>query len=320
MASLTVEMFLAEKAEDLQLILTAGKSGIAREIKLSEINRPGLTFTGYVEHFQNERIQIIGRGEYAYLKSLTPERCREVFEQIFSYPNIPCCLLMRGLEPLPIMVEFHERHNVPLIVTQLPTSRLTAELISYLEYKLSPSITMHGVLVNVYGLGVLLLGDAGVGKSECALELIKRNHMLVADDVVRICQYAGGRLIGRREDIIEHHMELRGVGIINVQSMFGIGFILDESPVELIIKLTEDEIESCDRTGLDETTMAILDIKLPQITIPVRPGRNLAILIEIAALNQRLKKRGYHSAREFNQRLIERMAPQSPKKGPHEKK
>jgi HPr kinase/phosphorylase len=309
MSEINVGTFLKEKSEDLKLELLSGHEGLSRPINISEINRPGLTFTGYLEHFSSERIQIIGLGEYSYLKSLTDERQREVLEKIFAFNNIPCFILARGLDPLPEMLAIHQKYKVPLLRTDLTTSEIMAELIYYLQEQLSESTSLHAVLVNVYGLGVLLLGDAGIGKSECALELVKRNHMLVADDIVRIRHYSGGILIGEREEIIQHHMELRGLGIIDIYSLFGVGFILDRSRIELVIRLEEWKPEQeYERIGLEERHCTILGVKIPEIVFPVRPGRNIAVLVEIASLNQRLKNRGLHSAKEFNQRLIQIMS------------
>ena len=309
MPVLTVETFFKEKGETLKLKLLEGKEGLSRVINISEINRPGLTFTGYLDHFSSERIQIIGLGEYSYLKSLTPAKRSEVLDKIFEFKEMPCFILARGLKPLPEMLEVHKKHKVPLLVTALATSSLMSELISYLEEKMSESTTVHGVLVNVYGLGVLIMGDAGMGKSECALELIKRNHMLVADDVVQIHRYSGGVLIGNRDETIQYHMELRGLGIIDVDKLFGIGFILDKAKIELVVHFEEwDPKKEYDRVGLEEKFTTVFGVKIPEVVFPVRPGRNLAVLIEIACLNQQLKKRGFNSAKELNERLISKMS------------
>lgn len=309
MEEITVGTFLQEKNEDLKLELVAGVEGLQRPIKVSEINRPGLALTGYFEHFPAERIQIIGKGEYAYFNSLPQTRQAEILEKIFSFADVPCCILTRGIEPTPEIIRAHQKHKIPLLRTTLKSSQLIGEVIFYLEDKMAPSTTMHGVLVSVYGLGVLLVGNAGIGKSECALELLKRNHMLVADDVVEISQRSGGILVGRGEEIIRHHMEVRGLGIIDVRSLFGIGFILDESKIELVIKLEEWVANhEYERVGLEEHNTTILDVKVPEIVLPVGPGRNLAILVEIASLNQRLKNKGHYTAQEFNQRLIQIMS------------
>jgi HPr kinase/phosphorylase len=308
MSEITVGTFLQEKNEDLQLELVAGVEGLARPIKVSEVNRPGLTLTGYFEHFPAERIQIIGLGEHAYLNSLSAQRQTEILEKIYAYPDIPCCIVARGLEPPQELIQISQKFKVPLFRSNLKTSQLMGEVIFYLEDKLAPFTNVHGVLASVYGLGVLIIGEAGIGKSECALELLKRNHLLVADDVVQIYQRSGGILVGRGEEIVRHHMEVRGLGIIDVRSLFGIGFILDEARIELVVRLEEwDNNREYERVGLEERYTAILDVKIPEIVVPVGPGRNLAVLVEIASLNQRLKDKGHYTAQELNQRLIQIM-------------
>lgn len=306
---MSVGTFLQEKSEDLKLELIAGVEGLPRPIKVSEINRPGLAFTGYMEHFPAERIQIIGLGENSYLSSLPPEKLTEVLERIYSYPDLPCVILAREFEPLPEMLRMHQKLKIPLIRTSMKPSQLAGEIIFYLEDKMAATTTLHGVLVSVYGLGVLLVGNAGIGKSECALELVKRGHMLVADDAVEIRQRSGGNLIGQGEEIVRHHMEVRGLGIIDVRTLFGIGFILDQSRIELVIRLEEwDSNQEYERVGLEEHYTTILDVSVPEIILPVRPGRNLAVLVEIASLNQRLKNRGHYTAQQLNQRLIQIMS------------
>ena len=311
MAGVTVGKLLQEKSEDLRLELAAGVEGLQRPIIVSEVNRPGLAFTGFFEHFPAERIQIIGLGEHTFLQTLSPEKREETFRRMFSYATLPCCILARGLEPFPEMLRVNEEFKIPILRTSLMTSQLMGELIFYLEDKMAPSTKVHGVLVRVYGLGVLLMGDAGIGKSECALELVKRDHMLVADDVVEIYQRSGGILVGKGEEIIRHHMEVRGLGIIDVRSLFGIGYILDETKIELVIRLEVwDPGREYDRIGLEEHYTTILDVRIPEVILPIGPGRNLAVLVEIASLNQRLKNKGHYSAQELNQRLIQMMSKQ----------
>ncbi|OGS24020.1 MAG: HPr(Ser) kinase/phosphatase [Elusimicrobia bacterium RIFOXYB2_FULL_50_12] len=309
MPEITVGTFLQEKSEDLKLELITGVEGLPRLIKVSEINRPGLAFTGYMEHFPAERIQIIGLSEYSYLSSLAPEILTETLERILSYPSLPCVILAREFDPLPEMLRLHQKFKIPLLRTGMKPSPLAGELIFYLEDKMAASTSLHGVLVSVYGLGVLLIGNAGIGKSECAMELVKRGHMLVADDVVEVRQRSGGILIGQGEEIVRHHMEVRGLGIIDVRSLFGIGFILDQSKIELVIRLEDwDANREYERVGLEEHYTNILDVKVPEVILPVRPGRNLAVLVEIASLNQRLKNRGHYTAQQLNQRLIQIMS------------
>lgn len=309
MPGVTVGTFLQEKNEDLKLELLAGVEGLTKQIRVSEVNRTGLVLTGYFEHFPAERVQIVGLAEHTYLNSLPADKQTEILEKILSRPEIPCCILARGLEPLPEMVRLTQKYKLPLLRTTLMTSQLMGELIFYLEDKMAPSTSMHGVLVSVYGLGVLITGNAGIGKSECALELVKRNHMLVADDVVQIFQRSGGLLVGRGEEIIRHHMEVRGLGIIDVRSLFGVGYILDEAKIELVIRLEQWNLnQEYERVGLEEYYTAILDVRVPEVVLPVGPGRNLAVLVEIASLNQRLKNKGHYTAQELNQRLIQMMS------------
>lgn len=309
MPGITIGNLLQEKSEHLKLVLVSGIEGLGRHVKVSEVNRLGLALSGYLDYFPQERVQLMGLAEHAYCSSLPPERQQLIFEKIFSYPELPCVILARDLEPLPAMVAASEKYKVPLLRTPVMTTQIAGDTIYYLEEKLSPSANVHGVLVSVYGLGVLILGEAGIGKSECALELVKRGHMLVADDAVKICQRSGGVLIGRGEEIIRHHMEVRGLGIIDVSSMFGIGYTLDESRIEMVVRLESWNMDQeYERIGIDEEFTTILKIRVPEITLPVGPGRNLAVLIEIASLNQRLKNKGHHSARELNQKLIQMMA------------
>ncbi|MGA2089998.1 MAG: HPr(Ser) kinase/phosphatase [Endomicrobiales bacterium] len=309
MPGITIGNILQEKSEDLKLVMVSATEGLGRYVKVSEVNRLGLAFTGYFEHFPQERVQIIGLAEHAYLASLPPDQQSYILEKVFSFPEIPCVIIARNLEPSPAMIAASEKHKIPLIRTSIMTSQIAGELIFYLEDKLAPATNVHGVLVSVYGLGVLIMGEAGIGKSECALELVKRGHMLVADDAVKICQRSGGILVGRGEEIIRHHMEVRGLGIIDVSSMFGVGYTLEEARIELIIRMEPWNMnQEYERVGIDEDYATILKIRVPEITLPVGPGRNLAALVEIASLNQRLKNKGHHSARELNAKLIQMMA------------
>lgn len=306
-AGLTVEELLKEKEASLHLKLVAGEKGRQRKIAVSEINRPGLTLTGYFEYFRYERIQVIGRGEHSYLNFLSKEKRIEILEKFFSY-EIPGVIITYNLLPVPELVNAANKSQIPVLVSSLPTPSLIAELIAYLEEKLAPLTTIHGTLIDVYGLGVLIIGESAIGKSETALELIKRGHMLITDDVVEIRQKPGDILIGSGKEIVSYHMEIRGLGIIDVRTLFGMGAVLERTRIELVVRLEEwDETKEYERLGLEESYTEILGVKLPQLLIPVRPGRNIAILIEVAAMNQRLKNRGYYSARELDRRLIELM-------------
>ncbi|MBI3291210.1 MAG: HPr(Ser) kinase/phosphatase [Elusimicrobia bacterium] len=317
MRRLSVRDLLKAKETHFILDLLAGADGLDRILTVSEIHRPGLAFTGYLDYFPGERVQILGLGEHSYLATLSSKQRLTSAERVFSAPEVPCVILTRGLTPHPELLQVAKTLRVPFLRTGLETARIIEELTVYLEEELAPTTTVHGVLVAVYGLGVLLLGDSGIGKSECALELVKRGHMLIADDLVEIKQRAGGFLVGTGSELIRHHMELRGLGIIDVKAVFGIVAILDRARIELVIRLEEwNEQVEYDRVGIAEQSATILEVKVPEIVMPVRPGRNLAVLIEVAALNQRLKNLGQFTAQELNERLIRHMAPGTSNPGP----
>ncbi|MCL2799962.1 MAG: HPr(Ser) kinase/phosphatase [Endomicrobia bacterium] len=304
MPFLDVGRLIKEKSEELKLELVTGGEGLDRKITVPDINRPGLAFTGYFEHFPYERTQVIGISEHTYLNSLEHSKQVELLNKLFSHPNATCCILTRGLDANAAMIEVFSAQKVPLLKTPLNSSSFIGDLIYYLDGKLAPSVKMHGVLVNVYGLGVLITGKAGIGKSECALELVKRSHMLIADDIVNIRKRSGRTLIGNGIEITRHLIEVRGVGIIDVNNLFGVGSILEESHIELVIKLEEwENVKKHERLGIEEYYTEILGVKVPEITIPVAPGRNFAVLVETASLNQRLKNKGYFSAKELSARL-----------------
>ncbi len=306
MPVLTVGTLIEEKAEDLKLTIIAGSGGLGKRITVPDINRPGLAFAGYFAHLPYERVQVIGIAEHTFLKSLSYEKQCEMFTKVFSPAQVPCCIITRSFEPLKSMLEVFDRLNVPLLSTPLSSAQLLGDLLFYLDEKLAPVQKVHGVLCNVYGLGVFIRGKSGVGKSECALELVKRGHMLVSDDIVEITKRSGRILMGKATGIVKHHMELRGVGVIDIRNMFGIANILDESKIELVINLVDwNEVNKFERLGLDEYFANILGVKVPEITIPVAPGRNLAVIVETASLNQRLKNRGYFAAIEMNKKLLE---------------
>lgn len=308
MSELTVGQMIEEKGLDFQFEIIAGEEGKERKIAVPDVDRPGIALAGFFEHFRHERMQVLGMGEHAYIHSLPSERRKEIIDKFFGY-QIPCVIITRNLGPIKELVEGAIKHKIPLISTVFETTHFVAEVTNYLEEKLAPVTTIHGVLVGVYGLGVLILGESGIGKSECALELLKRGHLLVADDIIEIRHKPGGILYGSGQEIIRHHMEIRGLGIIDVRSLFGIGSIMDRTRIELVVRLVgPEEFNECDRVGLEERYTTILGTKIPEMVVPVRPGRNLAVIIEVAAMNQRLKNKGYFAARELNRRLIKMMS------------
>jgi HPr kinase/phosphorylase len=305
---LTVGDLLKEQGERLRLELVAGEKSLNRKIAVPELNRPGLALSGFTESFRAERVQIFGNGEQAYLRAADAKKLSEALSGMLSVEGLPCVIVTHNAVVPPALLAACKKHHVPLLKSAYDTATLTAELAEALESRLAPSTTVHGVLVDVYGLGVLIQGEAGIGKSECALELLKRGHILVADDAVQIQHRRGGYLRGTCPEPLKNHMEVRGLGVIDAKLLFGIGAILDRTRVELAIRLEPWTAGvTYDRTGLDTKKLTILDVDIPLIRIPVSPGRNLAVLIEVAALNQRLRTQGYFSAETFNQRLIDRM-------------
>lgn len=272
-------------------------------ISTVEINRPGLELTGYLEFFDNKRIQVLGNTEFSYLGRYGPEAQEMVIDSIFSF-GPPAVIICRDIEPSNAILESAKLHKVSIFSTPQSTSDLTASLVQYLNKELAPRITRHGVLVEVYGEGCLLTGDSGVGKSETAIELIKRGHRLVADDAVEIRRTAQTTLYGQSPENIRHFIELRGIGIINARKLFGMGAIKLQEKIDMVINLEQwDSSKVYDRMGLDNEYMKILGVEVPTLTIPVKPGRNLAVIIEVAAMNNRQKKMGYNAARELLKNL-----------------
>ncbi|MDR1419750.1 MAG: HPr(Ser) kinase/phosphatase [Treponema sp.] len=288
----------------LNLHCIGGRKGLTREINTPEVNRPGLALSGFYDSFAHQRIQLFGRGEAAYLQQILTEGKTGVIEKMFTY-LIPCCIFTHNLSPGEAFFEAAEGAQCPILQTDLSTSEFSARLMRVLSEIFSPRQSIHGVLVEVSGIGILLLGDSGVGKSETALELIERGHRLVADDVVEI-RCVGNMLIGAGANkIIGHHMEIRGLGIINITHLFGVGAIRDSKRIQMVVMLEEwDSKRSYDRLGTEETYMELLGVSIPKIEIPVKPGRNIPIIIEVAAMNERLKTMGYNAAREFNQNIL----------------
>jgi len=290
---------------DLQMRLVAGSAGLDKEIRVAEINRPGLTLAGFYDFFAYDRIQIFGLGECAYLGQLEPEEKTNVLREFFSY-DVLCCIFTTDKEPDQLFIEYADHKGVPVFVTKKNTTNFTSSLIYLLNEALAPSLSIHGTFVDVYGVGVLLIGSSGVGKSECALELIERGHRFIADDVVIIKRVDESILMGSGSPLLKHHMEIRGLGIINVRDIFGIRSVKDRKRVELVVNLEEwDANKLYDRLGLEEKVYRILDIDVSNIVVPVRPGRNIPIIVETAALNQRLKKLGIYTAQELDKNIKE---------------
>lgn len=297
--------FDLKEHDALELRCICGRKGLGRLISAPDINRPGLALSGFFESFAYQRVQLIGRGEAAYLHVLASEGKEEGVSKIFSFP-IPCFIFTNSEPPAPMFAEAAEAADCPILLSDLSSTELSSRLMRVLTNVFAPKTSVHGVLVEVYGIGILLVGESGVGKSETALELIERGHRLVADDVVEIRCVSGNILMGSGANkVIGHHMEIRGLGIINVTHLFGVGAIRDKKQVQLICSLEEwDSTKVYDRIGTEEKTQDILGVHVPQLDIPVKPGRNIPIIVETAAMNERLKKMGYHSAKEFNQNIL----------------
>ena len=274
------------------------------EIMVEEVSRPGLQLAGFFNHFEPLRLQVIGNVESAYISELSHERLLEVFSEMFS-KKIPALIFARNIEPTPECLEMAKKYDVTVLRCLESTSYIVSSLITYLKSALAPRITRHGVLVEVYGEGLLLMGESGIGKSEAAAELLKRGHRLISDDAVEIRKIAGNTLMGTSPELIRNYIEIRGIGVINVAKLFGMAAIKTETAIDQVINIVPWSSEQMyDRLGLEEQHMDLLGVKVPAITIPVKPGRNLAIILEIAAMNNRQKRMGYNTAEEFNKRLM----------------
>lgn len=289
---------------DLNLECLVSSTVTEWDIRTPDLNRPGMQFCGFYEYFAHERPQVIGKVEMTYLEQRTPEERNKILEKYFSF-DLPCVIICRGMTPPPELLSQARSHNIAVFRSVLITSRFTALAIHYLTGCVAPHITRHGVLLDVYGVGIFLSGKSGVGKSEAALELIKRGHQLVADDVVDICRVEDDTLIGSCPESVRHLMEIRGIGLIDIKAMFGIGAVAENKSIDLVIELeTWDENRFYDRVGLSEHFVEWLGVQLPHQIIPIKPGRNLAIIVEVAARNFSLKKMGYSAARIVNERLM----------------
>lgn len=281
-----------------------------KKIKVTQpdINRPALQLAGFFEHFDSTRLQIIGFVEYTYMEGLTDEQKREVYDKLLSY-EVPAIVYCRDMQPDPIMMEVAIAHGRPILSTKKTTSSFMAEIIRWLNVKLAPCISVHGVLVDVYGEGVLITGESGIGKSEAALELVKRGHRLVTDDVVELRKVSDDTLIGSAPDVTKHLIELRGIGIVDIKALFGASSVKDTQQIDLVIRLEDwDKDKEYDRLGLEENYTEYLGNKVVCHNIPIRPGRNLAIICESAAVNHRQKKMGYNAAQELYTRVQNSLA------------
>jgi HPr kinase/phosphorylase len=311
MPRISIAELLAEKEAGLDLELLAGKSGLDRLVQVPRIQKPGLALAGYTKNLHPDRIQVLGSTELTYLEEITtkdPQRARQNIAQLCAL-EICCFIITKGQEAPPLLLNAVELQGIPLLRTHHVSSTFISLITQYLEERLLPQTTVHGVLVDVLGVGVLLIGKSGIGKSECALDLVLRGHRLVADDAVKVRFKFPAVLFGEGSDLLHYHMEIRGLGIINIKHLFGVAAIRERKKIDLVIELAEwQDNAEYDRLGLEERYYEMLGVKLPLQTIPVRPGRNITGIVEVAARNQLLKEMGYHSAVEFEARLEQRMA------------
>ena len=278
------------------------------DINVTDLNRPGMQFCGFYEFFAAERPQVIGKVEMTYLESLDPTVREKVLRRYMSY-DLPCIISCWGMTPPKELLQIAVERDIPVFMSRVKTTKFSLQAIMYLNRVLAPHVTRHGVLVDVYGVGVLLTGESGVGKSEAALELVKRGHQLAADDVVDICRVSDDRLVGEAPEMVRHFMEIRGIGIIDIRAMYGVGSVILSKSIDMVIHMEKwDSSKEYDRLGLTEETVSILGVKVPYQVMPVKPGRNLAIIIEVAARNLSLKRMGYSAAHELDRRLNEMIA------------
>lgn len=300
-----VSISVKEFAQALQLKILTGQH---RQLtfSVSDLNRPGLQLAGYMNHFPPERLQIIGSAETSFLQDMSAELQTQRISALMSL-EFPCLVICRDLQ-IPLLLEIAEKFGKPVLSTPLQTTKFIHQAVVYLDKLVAPITNKHGVLVDVYGVGILLMGKAGIGKSETALELIKRGHRLVADDAVQIRKVSDSRLVGEAPALIRHFMEVRGVGLIDVKTMYGVSSVIANKSVDLVMQLEHwDEKKEYDRLGIEQQTMDILGVHVPMLTVPVAPGRNLAIIVEVAARNYRLRLMGENAAVELDRRLAERM-------------
>lgn len=308
MAQLSVRELLEEQDTGLDLEILSGAEGLSKCIKSHRIQKPGLALAGHLSYLHPARLQILGSTELSYLEELDPQIAAENIERLCPL-GFSCFIITKGQAPPPVLIEKTAKYDIPILRTQMQSSAFISLISKFLEERLLPATMVHGVLVDVFGVGVLLVGKSGIGKSECALDLVLRGHRLVADDVVKVRTKLPAVLFGEGSDLLHYHMEIRGLGIINIKHLFGVSAIRERKKIDVTIELLEwEDGANYDRLGLDEQHYELLGIKIPLLKIPVCPGRNISSILEVAARNQLLKEMGYNSAREFQDRLEKRMA------------
>jgi HPr kinase/phosphorylase len=301
--SLRISALLEDRDYDLQLTLLAGERGLGRTLNSPRIQKPGLALAGFTEHLHPHRVQVFGNTEISYLRTLSEERQREVLQRLFI-EELACVVVTKNLDPPRVLVEACEASGLALMKTPLLSSFFIQQVQGFLEEALTDTSSIHGVLMDVFSVGILLLGKSGIGKSEIALDLVMRGHRLVADDIVDVARRKPGAVYGAGNPVIKHHMEIRGLGIINIKDLFGVSAVREQKKIEHVIELQEwDPEQEYDRLGVEDRFLDIIGVNVPLSVVPVRPGRNMATIIEVAARNHLLKLQGHHSAREFAERL-----------------
>ena len=316
MPQISIQNVLETYAERLGLELVAGTGGVDKKLGSSDVYRPGLVLAGFVGLFTYDRAQILGNTEMLYLMGMSVGECRVALETIYQF-DVPCVVVTDDNQVLPVMAELADSRGIPLLKTPFSTTKFSHLLSYYLDDFFAPSTAIHGSLVDVYGIGLLLVGRSGIGKSEIALDLVERGHRLVADDVVLASRRMQGILVGTSGDTLRDHMEIRGIGVVNVRRMFGVRAVRLQKRIEVVVGLVEwDDSVSFERVGLEDEWMSILDVEIPRVMIPIYPGKNITVIAEAIALNYQLKTQGYHTAQEFSKRLMDKMGGKRDPTGP----
>ena len=307
MSEITVETVFRERKDYLMLALLNSAEGLRRKIQSAEIHRPGLALGGFLERFPSQRTQVLGETEMAFLSSMPRERLIETLEKFFGF-SMPWIIITKGIIPPQEMLAMGDRKKIPVFSSRLSTTELISRLSNLLDNRFAPTITVHGTLVDVYGVGLLYTGKAGVGKSECALDLVERGHRLVADDVIKITRKSASFIVGTSSELLGQHMEVRGIGIIDIEALFGIRAIRLQKRIEVEVRLTFwDDTVQYERLGIEDKYTTILGVEIPIVSIPVSPGKNITVISEVIAMNHMLKVYGEHSAQDFSRRLTERL-------------
>lgn len=312
MNKITVEKLLGTRGKELELkALTKNPDGLRKVISNAALHRPGLALTGFFERFANKRIQVLGETEMAYISHIAEDRLVEISDRLFGY-NLPLVVVAKGIIPPDLFLESADKHQTTVLSSRMTTAELTTKIAAFLDHLFAPSINVHGTLVDVYGVGLLYTGKSGIGKSEIALDLVERGHRLVADDVVKITRTAPDVLIGTGSELLGHHMEIRGVGIIDIEELFGIRSIRMQKRIEVEVNLTYwSEAKDYERLGIEERKTTVLGVEIPIINVPISPGKNITVISEVIAMNHMLKVYGENSALEFSKKLSRTLARQS---------